>query len=152
MMTAKTASRVSDHTPREINERIERETKKRISRYAAAPEADVRRRLNQLDYEWDVERAIEANASTVVAVSLLLGRFVHRGFFGLSGAVAFFLMQHALSGWCPPVSVLRRIGFRTAGEIDHERRALEQAMRAQVRAEQDAQKQPGPDSSEPPLT
>jgi hypothetical protein len=32
--------------------------------------------------------------------------------------------MHAVQGWCPPVPVLRRLGFRTASEIDHERYAL----------------------------
>jgi hypothetical protein len=35
-----------------------------------------------------------------------------------------FLFQHAVEGWCPPIPVLRRLGFRTAREIDIERVAL----------------------------
>lgn len=35
-----------------------------------------------------------------------------------------FLFQHAVQGWCPPVSLLRRLGFRTSSEIDAERYAL----------------------------
>ena len=35
-----------------------------------------------------------------------------------------FLLQHALQGWCPPVPILRRQGFRTRHEIDAERQAL----------------------------
>jgi hypothetical protein len=38
--------------------------------------------------------------------------------------VTAFLFQHALQGWCPPVPVLRRLGFRTMREIDTERYAL----------------------------
>jgi len=29
-----------------------------------------------------------------------------------------------LQGWCPPLPVLRRLGFRTAFEIDYDRYAL----------------------------
>jgi hypothetical protein len=29
-----------------------------------------------------------------------------------------------VQGWCPPIPVLRRLGFRTAFEIDQERQAL----------------------------
>lgn len=36
-----------------------------------------------------------------------------------------FLLVHATVGWCPPVAVLRRLGFRTAKEIAAERQALE---------------------------
>jgi hypothetical protein len=38
--------------------------------------------------------------------------------------VAGFLLQHAVQGWCPPVPVFRRLGFRTQTEIDYERYAL----------------------------
>jgi hypothetical protein len=33
-------------------------------------------------------------------------------------------LQHAVQGWCPPIPVLRRFGFRTADEINRERYAL----------------------------
>jgi hypothetical protein len=35
-----------------------------------------------------------------------------------------FFAQHALQGWCPPVPVMRRLGVRTAREIERERYAL----------------------------
>ena len=35
-----------------------------------------------------------------------------------------FLLQHATQGWCPPVPILRALGFRTQGEIERERYAL----------------------------
>lgn len=38
--------------------------------------------------------------------------------------VAGLHLQHALRGWCPPLPVLRRLGFRTRAEIDRERYAL----------------------------
>jgi hypothetical protein len=34
------------------------------------------------------------------------------------------LFQHAVQGWCPPVPLLRRLGYRTSREIDIERVAL----------------------------
>src|SRR5436190_144953 len=39
-------------------------------------------------------------------------------------AVAGFLLQHALQGWCPPMATFRRLGVRTSYEIDYERYAL----------------------------
>jgi hypothetical protein len=57
-------------------------------------------------------------------VSLSLGTFVDRRWYVLPGLVAGFLLQHALQGWCPPLPVFRRLGFRTASEIDYERYAL----------------------------
>jgi hypothetical protein len=47
--------------------------------------------------------------------------------------------EHAVQGWCPPLPILRRMGFRTAREIDTERTALK-ALRgdfARVEASQD---------------
>ena len=35
-------------------------------------------------------------------------------------AVVGFLLQHAIQGWCPPVSVFRRLGIRTKEEIQLE--------------------------------
>jgi hypothetical protein len=32
--------------------------------------------------------------------------------------------QHALQGWCPPLSAIRRLGVRSAAEIEEERTAL----------------------------
>ena len=55
-----------------------------------------------------------------------------RRFFMLPAAVAGFLLQHAVQGWCPPVPVLRRLGFRTASEIDEERYVLK-ALRGDFR-------------------
>ena len=44
-------------------------------------------------------------------------------------AVAAFLLEHAVQGWCPPLAVLRRLGVRTAHEIERERRGLEEICR-----------------------
>ena len=39
-------------------------------------------------------------------------------------SVTWFMLQHALQGWCPPLPVLRRMGVRTAAEIHQEIIAL----------------------------
>ena len=44
--------------------------------------------------------------------------------FLLPAAVSGFLLQHAVQGWCPPIPVLRRLGFRTSFEIEQERQAM----------------------------
>lgn len=49
---------------------------------------------------------------------------VDRRWFIFPAFVAGFLLQHAVQGWCPPLPVLRRLGFRTQPEIDYERYAL----------------------------
>jgi hypothetical protein len=46
--------------------------------------------------------------------------------------MAALLLQHALQGWCPPIPLLRRLGFRTEAEINRERYALK-ALRGDFR-------------------
>jgi hypothetical protein len=65
-------------------------------------------------------------------IGLALGAAVDGRFFMLPGLVAGFLLQHAVQGWCPPVTFLRRGGFSTAAEIDQERCALK-ALRGDFR-------------------
>ncbi len=122
-----TRTRVPDHTSQRINQRISQDTDERVRSYEGRPE-QVARRLEELDREWDIERAIEANASALALVGLTLGVTTDRRWLAVPGVVAAFLLQHAVQGWCPPVPVLRRLGFRTAYEIEEERRAL-QALR-----------------------
>jgi hypothetical protein len=57
-------------------------------------------------------------------LGLTLGLTLDRRWLFLPLGVAAFLLQHAVQGWCPPVSVFRRLGVRTAGEIARERYAL----------------------------
>jgi hypothetical protein len=123
-MLPATFDRVPRNTAPDVNERIRRQTLANLGRYRnAAPEA-IARRLEELDHEWDIERAIEANAAGIALAGVALGAFVDRRFLLLPAAVCLFLMQHALQGWCPPVPILRRLGFRTAREIFEERLAL----------------------------
>lgn len=124
MRIAKSRTRVEANTDVDLNWRIDREISRRVDDCAAAGPDAVQRRLGELDDEWDIERAIDLNAAAAVLLGLGLGRFVNRRFYALPGIVAAFLLQHAVQGWCPPVPVLRRLGFRTPREIEKERRAL----------------------------
>ena len=118
-----THDRVPAHTAEAVNEQIEREASDRVSRLAAHP-AKIPQHLHELDAEWDIERAIEANASALAFIGIVLGFFHHPYWLALPALVTAFLFQHALQGWCPPVPILRRLGFRTVYEIDRERFAL----------------------------
>ena len=131
-MLPSTPERVPLHTAPHLNEHIRRQTEENVARCAAAGPEAIDRRLRELDREWDIERTLEANAATASLVGLGLGAFVDRRFFLLPAAVAAFLLQHAVQGWCPPMPVLRRLGFRTEREIDAERTALK-ALRGDFR-------------------
>jgi len=125
--------RVRRHTPPEINRRIDADTDLTLQRYADASREVLSRRINELDREWDIERALETNAATVSLLSLILARTHNRKWMWLSTGVAAFLLQHALQGWCPPVSLFRRLGIRTQGEIDREKYILK-ALRGDFKA------------------
>ena len=123
-LIARTGERVERITSRRSQERIERAMRRSLKSTAAKGRSGIDRRLGDLDREWDIERTIEANASTLALAGTLLGIFINRRFLVLPIAVTAFLLQHALQGWCPPVPLLRRLGFRTAKEIHEERTAL----------------------------
>ena len=123
-MLPSTIERVPAHTAEEINAQIRRQTEENVARYATRGHAAIDQRLAELEYEWDIERTLEANAATISLIGLGLGTFVDRRFFALPALVAGFLLQHAAQGWCPPVPLFRRLGFRTQPEIDEERYAL----------------------------
>ena len=118
-----THDRVPAHTAEHVNERIDRQVERNVRKYARRPE-DISRRLKELDEEWDIERAIEMNASALAFAGVALGFFHHPYWLALPALVTAFLFQHAVQGWCPPIPVLRRLGFRTVYEIDREKYAL----------------------------
>jgi hypothetical protein len=122
-----TSDRVPRHTDPDINTRIRRETERSIAQVRAQGSAAIGKRLGELEREWDIERAIEANAASIGLLGIALGAFVTPWFLLLPAAVCGFLLQHALQGWCPPVPLLRRLGFRTQREILAERLALKSA-------------------------
>lgn len=122
------ADRVRRSTPEQINRKLDHEADARVARCSGHDRQAIERRIDELDREWDVERWLEVNASTLALTGLVLGVTVHRRWLLLPGIVLPFLLQHGLQGWCPPLPVLRRLGVRTRGEIDREKYALTQAL------------------------
>ena len=119
-----TDERVPRATRASVNDRIQARTLHDVSRFIGADPVFIDVRISQLQREWDIERTLEANAASVFLAGLGLGLFVDRRFFLLPAAVAGFLLQHALQGWCPPLPLLRRLGLRTSAEIHDEVIAL----------------------------
>ena len=116
--------RVRANTQPEILERIDRNIEETIRFYAVQPREVISRRIRELEKEWDMERVLETNASSLALAGLALGIVRNRAFLLLSGGVLSFLLMHALQGWCPPVPMLRRLGVRTRSEIEREKYAL----------------------------
>ena len=123
-MLPATTTRVAEHSAESANQRIRRRTQENLELYRAAGGDFIDHRLQELDREWDIERLLEANAASVVLAGLLLSATVSRKWILLPVAVGGFLLQHALQGWCPPLIWFRRMGFRTASEIETERYGL----------------------------
>jgi hypothetical protein len=116
--------RVRHSTAPHVNREIDRQTNNNIRRYANSNPEVINKRIEELDKEWDVERTLEVNASTLALTGLLLGATVNRKWLALPAVVLLFLLQHGLQGWCPPLPILRRSGVRTRGEIDREKYEL----------------------------
>jgi len=120
--------RVRANTPEEINQLIDRETDIHVRAFAQMGPEEISRRIRQLDQEWDMERALETNASALALTGILFSLIGGKKWLILPGLVMGFLFQHATQGWCPPEPLLRRLGVRTRKEIDQEKYALK-AMR-----------------------
>lgn len=120
----KTTSRVTQSTAATVNRRIQQQTEEQLEKFCGADNETLSRRLEELDYEWDIERLVEVGASAHVLLGLFLGFRVDRRFFGWSALIAGFMIIHALFGWLPVLPVLRRMGVRTEAEIEEERTAL----------------------------
>lgn len=119
-----TDDRVPRATRASVNDLIHARTLHDVTRFIGADPVFIDERIAELEHEWDIERTLEANAASVTLIGIGLGLFVDRRFFLLPAAVAAFLLQHALQGWCPPLPLLRRLGIRTSGEIHNEIIAL----------------------------
>lgn len=126
--TNTSTDRVRRSTPVHVNQEIDRETDRNIERYSDGSRVAILRRIEQLDKEWDIERVLEVNASTLALTGLVLGITVNRKWLALPGVVLPFLLQHGLQGWCPPLPLLRQLGVRTRGEIDREKYALKERL------------------------
>jgi len=127
-ITVASANRVRRATPAHVNAQIDRQTDRNIRRYIGASRETVVARIEQLDKDWDIERVLEVNASSLALTGLVLGLTVNKRWLLLPTIVLSFLLQHGLQGWCPPLPILRRLGVRTRGEIDREKYALKACL------------------------
>src|SRR5689334_4663440 len=127
-----TNDRIRAHSEDRVNQRIDRQTRGALDEARRSPEARAAR-IAELEREWNVDRAIMLAfgiAGSFTAWNALSGlRRTGRlgGWSLLFGAQMAFLINHAVRGWCPPLPIFRRLGFRSAAEICAERVALERA-------------------------
>jgi hypothetical protein len=114
---------VREITPPGINQKVDTKIREHLNQYYNDP-SKIDKRLCELDNEWDIERVVQLNAAALSLMGLWRGLTRHRLWFILPLAAARFLTSHTIGGWCPPVTLLRRLGFRTRQEIEKERYAL----------------------------
>jgi hypothetical protein len=126
-----TSERVPLHTSAAANARIAERTKQSLNA-AGFDRAKIDARLKELEGEWDIERVLETHAAAAVLLGVGLGATTNRKWFLFPALVAAFLLQHATQGWCPPLPLFRRLGVRTAREIEIERTVLK-ARRGDLR-------------------
>ena len=118
------ADPVRANTTPESLKKIDTTIEEKVLYYSTQPKEVISERIGQLEREWDIERWLETNASSLALIGLVLGLTKSRKYLLLSGTVLSFLLMHAVQGWCPPVPGLRRLGIRTRSEIDREKFAL----------------------------
>ena len=116
--------RVRANTTPETLHKIDATIEEKVLYYSTQPKEVISARIAQLEREWDIERWLETNASSLALMGLILGLTRSRKYLLLSGTVLSFLLMHAIQGWCPPVPILRQLGIRTRSEIDREKFAL----------------------------
>ncbi|MCO5382683.1 MAG: DUF2892 domain-containing protein [Methanosarcina barkeri] len=116
--------KVRAKTPPEINQVIDIETAAIVRFYAGKTDYEISKKIEELDNEWDIGRIVEVRAATVSLIGVILGLTKSKKWLILPTIASTFLLQYAIQGWCPPISLLRRFGFRTSQEINLERYAL----------------------------
>jgi hypothetical protein len=116
--------RVRRNTQPEVNARIDERITRNLRLYAGQSSDLIDARLDELENEWDIERVLETNASTLALTGVVLSVLDDRKWLFLSAGVLGFLFMHGTSGWCPPLPALRRAGVRTRSEIEREKFGL----------------------------
>src|SRR5688500_10433286 len=99
--------RVRANTSAEGNWRIDQQIEENVRRYAEKAPEQIARRIWELEQEWDIERVLQAMASSLSLMGIALSLTRSRRWIVLPGVVLSFLLLHAIQGWCPPVPLLR---------------------------------------------
>ena len=131
-MQSEEQGRVRRSSSPEQNQKIDQEIKENLKSYTGSDYEVIDERISELDKEWDIERTLQLNAATLAITGTVLGLMVDKRWLAMPIIVTGFLVQHAIQGWCPPLPIFRKLGFRTRAEIDKEKFALK-AVRGDFR-------------------
>ncbi|MEI6948687.1 hypothetical protein V9K67_15950 [Paraflavisolibacter sp. H34] len=116
--------RVRIATPGKEERKREQKLRYNIEFYATKNTGSITHRIKELNKEWDVERVLEVHLPLVALTGLALSAVVDKRWLALPALVLGFFLEHAVHGWCPPLPLLRKLGFRTRKEIEQERYAM----------------------------
>ena len=123
--TSHDEDRVKEATPSSINEKIEKETWLRVASYENKSVEEVSARIEELNSEWDIERYLGVNMSSLAITGLVTAAISKNKNWNILPAVVLaFFFQHSVQGWCPPLPLLRLLKIRTSKEIEQEKYAL----------------------------
>lgn len=120
--------RVRYFTTNKINQNIDVKAQRIIRGVISMGPEEIRKRLKELDKEWDIERMLMLNFSVLVFAQLLAARKNPKWLWGPLIQTP-FLFMHSTLGWCPPSLWFRPMGFRTRKEINAEREVLTSILR-----------------------
>lgn len=130
--------RVRARSSASVTDKIDQATEARVERLKHTGPVEAGRRLAELDREWDIDRALMLLFAGVGGLTFSLGHARMGAFrkwnrwLSLFSVQLAFLGVHAAYGWCPPVALLRRLGFRTQKEIQAEREVVEAFCRQET--------------------
>lgn len=116
--------RVRRKTASHGQENYDSQTQAEIQHHVAQRSEAITRRIEALDREWPIDRALTMGVGFNLLLGILPGRAGIRTWYLFPAVVGGFLLLHALQGWFPPLPILRRLGFRTSKEIEREKLAL----------------------------
>jgi hypothetical protein len=114
------ADRIRQSTDLRVQERIDSRMITRVGQYHDAPQHMLNSRIAELEREWDIERVLALQSSATALTGIILGGAGRKRWLLLAVATSGFLLQHSIQGWCPPLALHRRLGFRTQREISLE--------------------------------
>jgi hypothetical protein len=95
-----------------------------IKKYGAKSSAEISERIEELDKEWEIEKALNLNMAVVALMGITSSYLINPYAIILTIILLLFFIQHVFQGWCPPITILRHFKVRTRPEIDREKYAL----------------------------
>ena len=113
----------ADFAPRSAASDAYRKARMSVEYYAAHP-GEIGRRLDELDAEPSVEKVLQIATAGSALSGFLFAVTRSRAWLLLPLASAGLSLQQALSGHSKGYDLVRKLGFRTAKQIEQERFAL----------------------------